>query len=656
MESTSLITEENLGQYYTPEYIVEYIINKTLGHVVNCKELNDIKILDPAIGMGIFLKKAYDFLNKFQRKNNQWNEHIRRNIIANNLYGVDLDIKQIFYSIENLSLLGYSLNIKQADFLVPPPGTDILIEPKYSRKLHSFRKRISEDFIKRGRMDSSLLTELILIEDKIKQKIKNQVQEFYHDSYSNNLNLWTRLFPEVDKWDVIIANPPWGADLKRYSVKLFNLYQSGGNQADSWALFLEQCLKNLTINGRLGFVIPNTFLINENYYKIRKIIIEEYTIHYIMNLGENVFKDVSQPSMIIILENKKPEGNDQVKVISNIRKKKLFKINLVNNSLNYRFYQQSSFRNNSNFQLNIFSSGSEKLLKQIEKGSGPIYERVFKLGTLVTNGRGVELNKKGRVIQCGKCGWWNPPLMMRKAKIPKKICRNNQCKNLLTLDSIEDQIVKNYYFQNSVPFLTGEHIHRYWISPHYFIDPFRLGIQYKDPLIYKGPKLLLRKTGHGIRTVIDYENRWVSQVVYIFQLKSLATQNSISLEYILGVLNSKLIYYYYYHKYADPFRDTFPHFTQNKFLDLPIRIPVSSDERELVEKIAKQAHFLQLEYHRINKLNDSEKHLAKLLRELKQLENRLNLDVFLLYEISKEDQEIIKDTLEHFAKLRESSF
>ncbi|WP_455140506.1 hypothetical protein, partial [Candidatus Hodarchaeum mangrovi] len=61
-------------------------------------------------------------------------------------------------------------------------------------------------------------------------------------------------------------------------------------------------------------------------------------------------------------------------------------------------------------------------------------------------------------------------------------------------------------------------------------------------------------------------------------------------------------------------------------------------------------------YHRINKLNDSEKHLAKLLRELKQLENRLNLDVFLLYEISKEDQEIIKDTLEHFAKLRESSF
>ena len=656
MKSTFLTTEENLGQYYTPEYIVEYIVKKTLGYVVKYKELSDIKILDPAIGMGIFLKKAYEFLGTIHKEKNQWNEIVSRRIIANNLYGVDLDSKQVLYCIENLKFSNYSLNIKEADFLVPPPNIRILINPKYSKSLFTYRKKIARDFIRQGTIDSTLLTKLNLLENQINQKIQKQVQNFYQDSYSTVLNPWTEFFPEVEKWDVIIGNPPWGADLKRYNTKLFNLYQSGGYQVDSWALFLEQCLKKLTINGRLGFVIPNTFLINENYNAIRKIIVEEFTINYLMNLGENVFKGVSQPSMIIILENKKPEKNDQITVVSNISKKKLFKLNFVNNNLNYKIFQQSTFRNNLDFQLNIFSSGSEKLLKQIENGSELIHEKTFRLGTLVTNARGVELNKKGRVIQCSKCGWWNPPLLMRKSKTPKRVCGNKNCENSITLDCIEDVIVKTYNFKDSLPFLTGKHIHRYWISPHYFIDPSRLGIQYKDPRIYKGPKLLLRKTGHGIRTVIDYENRWVNQVVYIFQLKSLAVQNSISLEYLLGVLNSKLIHYYYYQTYADPFRNTFPHFTQKKFLNLPIRMPVSSDERQLVKEIAKQAQFLQSKYHRINNLNNSEKHSGEILRELNLLETRLNLNVFLLYGISMEDQDVIKDSLNHFAKLRESSF
>ena len=656
MKSPSLLAEKNLGQYYTPEYIVEYILQNTLGHVVNYKELSDIRILDPAIGMGIFLDKALNFLSRIQKEKKQWDLFVKRKIIANNLYGIDLDSKQIFYCIKNPNFLNYSLNIRKADFLVPPPDIKISIDPKYFERLVNYRKKMSGEFIKQGTIDPSLSTKLTLLENQINKKVQAQVQSFYQEVYSSKLNPWTSLFPEVEKWDVIIGNPPWGADLRRYNVKLFSLYQSGGNQADSWALFLEQCLKRLAINGRLGFVIPNTLLINENYQAIRKIIVEEYTIHYLVNLGENIFNGVAQPSMIIILENKRPENNNQIKVISNIRKKNLFKLNFKNNDLNYKIFQQSTFHNSSIFQFNIFSSGSEKLLEQIEKGSKPTLEKTCTLGTLVTNARGVELNKKGRVIQCGRCGYWNPPLLLRKTKRPSKLCRNKQCRNLLTLDCIEDEIVKDSYFQDSIPFLTGEHIHRYWISPHYFIDPLRKGIQYKDPEKYYGPKLLLRKTGYGIRSVIDYENRWVSQVVYIFQIKPLALQNSISLEYLLGILNSELIHYYYYNKYADPFRNTFPHFTQKKFLNLPIRIPVSSDERLLVKKIAKQAQNLQSDYQRINVLNNSEKHLVEMLKNLNQLENCLNHDIYSLYGISKEDQDSIKDTLDHFAKYKDSSF
>ena len=71
------------GVYYTPTFIVEYIVNNTVGKLVEGKtpkEASALRILDPACGSGSFLLGAYEFLLKWHRDwyaNNNPEEHAK---------------------------------------------------------------------------------------------------------------------------------------------------------------------------------------------------------------------------------------------------------------------------------------------------------------------------------------------------------------------------------------------------------------------------------------------------------------------------------------------------------------------------------------------------------------------------------------------------
>ncbi|RKZ55254.1 MAG: restriction endonuclease subunit M, partial [Candidatus Parabeggiatoa sp. nov. 2] len=117
------------GVYYTPTYIVDYIVKQTIGPLVHNQKLNKIshlKILDPACGSGSFLLGAYQFLldwhNEHYQKNpvkwasgknprlyqisgGAWQLTLneRKRILLNNLYGVDIDPQAV--EVTKLSLL-----------------------------------------------------------------------------------------------------------------------------------------------------------------------------------------------------------------------------------------------------------------------------------------------------------------------------------------------------------------------------------------------------------------------------------------------------------------------------------------------------------------------------------------------------------------------
>ena len=114
------------GVYYTPQYIVEYIVENTIGKLIAGKtpeEIAHIKVLDPACGSGSFLIGAYSYLlryhldwyvnNKpkkhkeavFQAKENEWylTTAEKKRILLDNIFGVDIDPQAV--EVTKLSLL-----------------------------------------------------------------------------------------------------------------------------------------------------------------------------------------------------------------------------------------------------------------------------------------------------------------------------------------------------------------------------------------------------------------------------------------------------------------------------------------------------------------------------------------------------------------------
>ena len=68
-----------------------------------------------------------------------------------------------------------------------------------------------------------------------------------------------------------------------------------------------------------------------------------------------------------------------------------------------------------------------------------------------------------------------------------------------------------------IPLIAGEDVRRYCATPSRVIRVDVRGIAYKDPAIYKGPKLLVRKTGIGISAAVDRTDSFTTQVVFHYK-------------------------------------------------------------------------------------------------------------------------------------------
>ncbi|MFX1506526.1 MAG: N-6 DNA methylase [Promethearchaeota archaeon] len=640
-------SKKKFGQYYTPTYIVDYIIDCTIGNSLKfgSEKIFSLKILDPACGKGIFLVRALSFLSSYL--GTKISSEGQRSIIANQLYGIDIDPTQIVETQKNLNCLDFNVNFKTFNALIPPPSFPFQFD---CSPLERLRSKFKKDFIDGNVRSINIKEQLKItqIENRIAEVLRRRLTNEFGISLDTVPMPWEIIFPETSgRFDIIIGNPPWGANI--FSSELFSSYNVGKQQFDSWSLFIERSLKALNEDGHLGFVIPNTLLLNENYVEIRKFILDTCKIKKIVNLGGNIFPEITQPSMIIILEKSQPPPDHKIEVIRHIPP--YLRIDLKSNqkslsTLPTLSCTQGRFFNNNAYQFDIFLIGYEELKEVIEKDLNNNKIHVKPLGDLVTNARGVELNKNGRIVQCSSCGWWSsPPSHFHTEDVKAKQCANPKCREKVTQHDKMDFIVfdNQKHPERDKPFLVGQHIQRYFIKKHKYIDTTRTGIKYKDPALYQEPKLLLRKTGYGIKTAIDYDNRWVNQVVYFFKLKKKA---SIPLEYLMCVLNSKLINKYFFIEFADPYRQDFPHFTQKKFLCLPIRIPTTDRESNLVRIISNDAKTLQSLYQKKNSLVNQEYpdkglNIKELDQKIREFENEINNLIFDLYEITPDLQKIL---------------
>lgn len=105
--------------------------------------------------------------------------------------------------------------------------------------------------------------------------------------HANTLNEDTRAIQEVDRYDYILANPPFGGNERPEVQRNFKV-----QTRETANLFLQHFMKKLRTGGEAAIVIKNTFLTNEPTGatgKIRKELLEGYNLHTVLDLPGGVF-------------------------------------------------------------------------------------------------------------------------------------------------------------------------------------------------------------------------------------------------------------------------------------------------------------------------------------------------------------------------------
>ncbi len=279
------------GIYYTPKFIVDYIVKNTLGkklkEIKGMNDLKNIKVLDPACGSGSFLTRALEEINdKHKDFGYEGDQYTKTGIIQSNIYGVDLDPQAA--ELAKLNLLLDTLERKE--------------------KLPN---------IENIKVGNSLIS-------GSEKELKKYFGKNWRDKKPFN---WEEEFPEVFKqggFDVIIGNPPWVTllqdEIGKEELKYFkdNYIAAGGFKLNLFPMFVEKALKLLKDNGVMSFIIPNRLLDTPSYKFLMKDIIDNFRINFIVDIPGGSFENVVAGNIIICIQKSKPQ--DIIKIYKSIFK------------------------------------------------------------------------------------------------------------------------------------------------------------------------------------------------------------------------------------------------------------------------------------------------------------------------------------------------
>jgi len=344
------------GIYYTPTYIVDYIVRNTLGELLKDESVDarKIRVLDPACGSGSFLIKAYDVLNEYWKNKENYDrlgidyagdgDNYSKNleILQNNIFGVDIDKQAV--EIAQLNLL---LKIAERGKRLP----------------------LLQQNIKCG---NSLIDDPTVAGDKAFR--------------------WEEEFPEVmheGGFDVVIGNPPYGANFKKIEKDfLKNTYISVSKVIDSYILFIEKATKLIKENGIVGFILPETWLANPTCSNLREYLLRNFSILEILDLPGMVFTHVTVDTVILILKKSK-KNNHKV----NINFVKNYTPIIISKR---KTILQEKFLKIKNFCMNtILDESMINLIEKIEQNS-------ILLRDICKNTRGIETGNNIKYISTTK--------------------------------------------------------------------------------------------------------------------------------------------------------------------------------------------------------------------------------------------------------------
>ena len=494
------------GVYYTPTYIVDYIVKNTVGKLCEGKtpkQVSKLRILDPACGSGSFLIGAYTCLlawhrdwyvddgpdkhkkEIYQGAGGQWylTSGEKKRILLGNIYGVDIDSQAV--EVTKLNLL---LKVLEGETQETVNSSLKLLHeralPDLGNNIKCGNSLIGSDFFD-GRAP-----------DEISDEERSRINAFD----------WDVEFADIMKsggFDAVIGNPPYGAAFSQEMRHwLSQQYHVPVPISDSFVLFLLRALQVARPGGLQSFIVPSPWLYMPSYADFRKALLSNVALQNIVLFRQPVFAQATVETCIEVVENCKPEGAAT------------------------RF--QEIMGDPRSFIGNVHCIDQEQVLREPEsnlsRGETAASNSMF----IRIGNQGTSLGKLATIV-CGltpyRLGKGNPP----------------QSQNIVNERAYDARRRVDATYRQ---YIMGRDFHRYawqieeerWISYGDWLAEPRYKAPFNDAV-----KIVVRQTADSIIANLD-ACRFLS-LKNIHNIR--VTSEGLTYHYLLGLLNSRLISWWY---------------------------------------------------------------------------------------------------------------
>ena len=295
-------------------------------------KLNEITICDPAVGSGAFLvgmmteivRARSALTSYFNDVHERTPYHFKRHAIQKCLYGVDIDAGAVEIAKLRLwlSLVVDEEDVKQ---IKPLPNLDYKIVPGNSLIGFLFKSQSMHEI--------EILKQRVFTETDHEKKanLKAQIDRKLQASFANSKKsfgyevtfdfhvYFSEVFNEKGGFDIVIANPPYGETIKTAKEYFERSFECTEGKFEIYKYFIERGLTLLTPQGILSFITPDTWLTLGYFKKLRKFILTKYRLLKFTESLYDVFEDAVVDTMLSFIQKDIPR-NSTVKLISSTLK------------------------------------------------------------------------------------------------------------------------------------------------------------------------------------------------------------------------------------------------------------------------------------------------------------------------------------------------
>ncbi|QYR60308.1 BREX-1 system adenine-specific DNA-methyltransferase PglX [Fusobacterium polymorphum] len=576
------ITKENVPavtQLFTPDWIVKYMVENSLGKLAlestgindNLKnnwkyyidlekeensekiKIEDIKILDLAMGSGHILVYAFDLLFEMYENLGWSTKESVLSILKNNLYGFEIDERAgqlasfalMMKAREKFSRL-FSVLKREEDFKL----NTLIIEESNSlserirkriknNNLNNLNKIIQEfedakeygSILKLESIDKELLEREFNI---LKESFNNNEQEtliFNEDEMIIDINEELELIESLIKqhitltnqYETVVTNPPYMGG-KGFSPKLKTYVEKNykDSKSDLFAVFIERCNEFTKKNCYTSMITMQSWMFLSQYKILRKNIIEKTEIKSLNHLGTRAFSEI---------------GGEVVSTVAWISKKISPKnegtyIRLVDYK-NAELKEQEFFNKDNYFQAkqkDFEKIAGSPIAYWVSDKVREIFEKNQKLGEIGEAKQGLATADNNRFLRL-----WNE---VNYNKIGYNMSNSQEA-----LES------KKKWF----PYNKGGEFRKWYGNQEYLVNWENDGYEIKKNVLQKysylkTPDFVVKNQGYYFKDSISWSkvsstnfSMRFYQKGFIFADAGMSYFSKENLKYILGISNSKLI-------------------------------------------------------------------------------------------------------------------